>query len=148
MKQVRIQNRKAGFDYEFLEKFEAGLSLLGTEVKSIQEGQMNLAGAVVKVINGVPYLMGASVPAYQPMNAPQDYDPGRSRPLLLREHEIKKIMEHTKERGLTIVPISVYNKGPLIKLELAIARKKKKSDKREAIKQREVKREMGRRASR
>lgn len=147
MKQVRIQNRKAGFDYEFLEKFEAGLSLLGTEVKSIQEGQMDLAGAVVKVINGIPYLMGSSVPVYQPANAPADYDPLRSRPLLLREHEIKKIMEHTKERGLTIVPISVYNKGPLLKLEFAIARKKKKSDKREAIKQREVKRAIKRAVS-
>ena len=144
IKPIRIHNRQASFDYEFLEKFEAGLALVGTEVKSIQAGQMNLAGAIVRFDKGRLALINADIPAYQPRNAPADYNSKRSRPLLLNKHELAKIADYLAQRTLTILPISVYNKKSLIKLEIGVGRKRKKSDKREVTKTRETKREIGR----
>lgn len=138
------ENRKAYFDYEILQKFEAGLALLGTEVKSIQKGRGDLAGAAVIVRDNKALLINADIPAYQPKNTPINYNSTRSRQLLLTKKELKELADISKERKLTIVPISLYNKGRRIKLLIAIARQRKKSDKREAIRKREAKRQIRR----
>lgn len=137
-------NSKALFDYEILERFSAGLELLGLEVKSIRAGKINLRGAFVAVRGDEAYLLGAEIPAYQPKNAPNDYDSGRVRKLLMGKDELKKLKDAEKVKGLTIVPISVYNKGRFLKIDVAIARGKKKFDKRQAIKKRDVERDLRR----
>lgn len=139
-----VQNKKATFDYEILEKFEAGISLLGTEVKSVRKGQGKLEGAYVIIRGGEAFLVGASIPAFQKKNAPDDYDPERPRKLLFKAKELAELYSESEQKGLTIVPIRLYNSGQLLKLEVAIARGKKKFDKRETIKERDVKRTLGR----
>ena len=138
------ENRKARFNYEILEKYETGIELLGTEVKSVRGGQMSLEGAFVIVRGGEVFLINANIPPYQPKNAPPDYDPERSRKLLLNKSEIDYLIGKTNQKGLTLVPIKVYTKGAVIKLEFGLARGRKKRDKREVIKKREVKREIKR----
>lgn len=142
------QNRRATFDYEILKRFEAGLSLQGGEVKSIQQGRCDLAGANVLVRGTKAFLINADIPAYQPQNTPSEYDPKRNRPLLLNAREIAELAAIGTDKKLTIVPISVYTKNHRLKLEIAIARRKKKSDKREAIKKRDSQKEMRRAAVR
>ena len=137
------ENRKAHFNYEILEKYEAGIELLGVEVKSVRGGRMSLEGAFIIVRGGEVYLINANIPAYQPANAPKDYDPLRNRRLLLTKKEISKLVGSEK-RNLTIVPISVYNKNRKIKVEIALVKGKKKRDKRETIKKRETDREIRR----
>ena len=139
---VLAENRKAYFDYEILEKFEAGLVLSGAEVKSIRGGRMNLAGSYVNFHNGEPYLIGASIAPYQPKNQPSDYDPSRTRKLLLNKKEIDYISGKTKQKGLTLIPLRVYNKGRRIKIEIGLARGKKQYDKRAAISKRETARKI------
>src|SRR3989344_5123708 len=139
---VLAENRKAYFDYEILEKFEAGLVLSGAEVKSIRNGRMNLAGSYVNFHNGEPYLIGASIAPYQPKNQPSDYDPSRTRKLLLNKKEIDYISGKTKQKGLTLIPLRVYNKGRRIKIEIGLARGKKQYDKRAAISKRETARKI------
>lgn len=136
-----IRNKKAGFDFELLDRFEAGVELLGTEVKSIRGGQGKLEGAHVVVRGGEAYLVGASIPPFQTANAPRDYEPERVRRLLLKNKEILELFTESEKKGLTIVPIRWYNKQRMLKLEIAVARGKKKHDKRQAIKEREFKRE-------
>lgn len=136
-----IRNKKAGFDFELLERFEAGAELLGTEVKSLRAGQGKLEGAHVIVRGGEAYLVGASIPAYQQANISKDYDPERPRRLLLKNKEIVELFTASEKKGLTIVPIRWYNKQRVLKLEIAVARGKKKHDKRESIKERESKRD-------
>ena len=136
-------NRKAFFDYEILEKFSAGLELEGLEVKSIRAGKISLAGSFIAVRGGEAYLIGADIPAYQPKNAPPDYDATRARKLLLSKTEIEQLREAEDIKGLTIVPLSVYNKGRFLKIDVAIARGKKQFDKRQAIKKRQAEREAG-----
>ena len=138
------ENKKAYFDYEILEKFEAGLVLIGTEVKSIRNGRMSIKGAYVILKNGEPILIGANIPPYQPKNAPSDYDPERLRKLLLNKDEIKKLIGKTNQKGLTLKPLKVYAKNGKIKLEFGIAKGKKKSDKRESIKKRESQKDIDR----
>ncbi len=138
------ENRKARFDYEILEKYETGIELLGSEVKSVRGGQMSLEGAFVIVRGGEVFLINANVPAYQAKNAPKDYDPLRNRRLLLTKKEINELAGNEKNKSLTIVPISVYNKGRKIKVEIALVKGKKKFDKRETIKKRETDREIRR----
>ena len=138
------ENRKARFNYEILEKYEAGIELFGAEVKSVRGGQMSLEGAFVIIRGGEAYLINANIPPYQPKNAPQDYDPLRNRKLLLTKKEIAELAGSEKNKSLTIVPLSVYNKGRKIKLELALVKGKKKYDKRENIKRRETDRELRR----
>lgn len=133
-----IANKKARFDFEILDTFEAGIVLHGFEVKSLKQKSGSLEGSHVTVRGGEAFLIGMRVPPYQQANTPKDYDEYRLRKLLLSKKEIKKIAEKEGERGLTIVPISVYNKGRKIKLEIAIARGKKKTDKRQVIKKRET----------
>mgnify|MGYP003394343691 FL=1 len=137
-------NRKVKFDYEILKSFSAGLELLGLEVKSVRAGKINLRGAFVGVRGREAYLIGADIPAYQPKNAPQDYDATRPRRLLLSKGELEELRVAEGTKGLTIVPISVYNKGRFLKLDLAIAKGKKIHDKRQAIKKRDVEREIRR----
>lgn len=141
---IIAKNKKAYAKYEILKKFEAGISLIGQEVKSIRSGRINLAGAYVVLRAEEVFLIGANVPPYQPKNAPSDYDPGRSRKLLLKKSEIKYLIGKIKQKGLTLVPLRVYTKGAKIKLEFAIAKGKKIVDKRESIKKREVEREIRR----
>lgn len=139
-----IENRKAKFEYEIMEKFEAGLQLFGFEVKSLRNKRGSLKGSFVKILGNEPYLVNAHIPPYQPKNTPVSYDPYRSRKLLLTEKEIKELIGKEKTRGLTIVPISVYNKGRVIKVLIAVVRGKKKHDKREIIKKRDIEREIRR----
>lgn len=138
------ENRKARFDYELLKKFEAGIELLGSEVKSVRAGKMSLAGAFVAVRGGEAFLVGADIPAYQPKNASSEYDATRARKLLLSSAEIAELADAEGTKGLTIVPLAVYNKGRFLKVELAIARGKKEFDKRQAIKKRDTERELKR----
>jgi SsrA-binding protein len=138
------QNRKARFDYEILKRFTAGIELLGLEVKSARAGKVSLSGAFIAVRGKEAFLVGADIPAYQPKNAPTDYDATRARKLLLSKGELEELRLAETTKGLTIVPLSVYNKGRFLKLDLAIARGKKKFDKRQAIKKRDVERELKR----
>ena len=139
-----IQNERAGFDYEILETIEAGLELLGIEVKSLRAGHGSLKGARVVARGGEAYLVGATVPAWQIKNAPKTYDPERSRRLLLSQKQIAHISSAEGQRGLTTIPLMVYNKGRNLKLSIAIAKGKKKEDKRSSIRAREEKRRIQR----
>jgi SsrA-binding protein len=132
-----IENRKAKFNYEILEKFEGGIELLGFEVKSIKNHQGSLEGAFVIIRGSEAYLINAHIPPYQPANTPTDYDPYRNRRILLTKKEIRELGDTENSKGLTLVPISMYNKGHKVKVEIAIAKGKKKFDKRETIKKRE-----------
>ena len=138
------ENRKVRFNYEFLEKYETGIELLGTEVKSVRDGQMSLEGAFVIIRGGEAFLINANIPPYQIKNAPKDYDPLRNRKLLLTKKEIAELAGSEKNKSLTIVPISVYNKGRKIKVEIALVKGKKKFDKRETLKKRDTEREIRR----
>jgi len=138
------ENRKVHFDYEIIEKYETGMELLGVEVKSVRGGRMSLEGAFVIVRGGEAFLINANIPAYQPNNAPKDYNPLRNKKLLLTKKEIATLAGSEKNKSLTIVPISVYNRGRKIKVEIALVKGKKKQDKRESIKKREIDREIRR----
>ena len=138
------ENRKARFNYEIVEKYETGIELLGVEVKSVRGGQMSLEGAFVIVRGGEVYLINANIPPYQAKNAPKDYDPLRNRRLLLTKKEITELAGNEKNKSLTIVPISVYNKGRKIKVEIALVKGKKKFDKRRALEKRETDRSIRR----
>ena len=138
------ENRKARFDYEILEKYEAGIELLGVEVKSVRGGKMSLEGAFVIVRGGEAFLINSNIPPFQVNNSPKDYDPLRNKKLLLTKKEINTLTGSEKNKSLTIVPISVYNKGRKIKVEIALVKGKKKHDKRETIKKRETDREIRR----
>ncbi len=138
---VLIHNRKASFNYEILERFEAGLKLTGPEVKSLRKGQGALDGAYVTVRGGEAFLIGMFIPPYQ-VNNQASYDPLRQRKLLLTKKELNALAGI--EKGLTIVPISVYNKGRHVKIEIASVRGKKQFDKRETIKKRDVERDIRR----
>ena len=141
-------NKRANFDYEILEKYEAGLMLLGYEVKSVKTGHINLKGSFVTIKNVkgkvLPefYLINAHIPLYKYAGTIKDYDPYRSRKLLLKKSEIKRLIGKKKERGLTLVPIKIYTKHSFVKLEFGLGRGKRKVDKREAIKKREVDRKI------
>lgn len=139
-----VQNRKAHFDYEILEKYECGIELLGTEVKSVRGGQVSLEGAFVIIRGAEAFIINANIKAYQVANAPKDYDPLRNRKLLLTKKEILELAETEKNKSLTIVPLAMYNKGRKIKVEIALVKGKKKHDKRETLKKRDTERELRR----
>lgn len=139
-----IRNEKVGFDYTVLEEIEAGIELLGLEVKSLRAGQGSLKGARVVARGGEVYLVGATIPAWQVLNAPKDYDAARTRKLLLSKKQILQVAAAENQDGLTIVPLAVYNKKRKLKLGIAIARGKKKADKRQSIKARDTKRHIER----
>lgn len=144
MADLLIQNRKAKFDYEILDKYEAGIELFGFEVKSIRKGQGSFDGSHITIRGSEVFLIGANIPPYQTKNTPKEYDPSRNRRLLLTKKEIAELSEVENKRGLTIIPISMYNSGRRIKVEIASVKGKKKFDKRETIKKRESDREIRR----
>lgn len=139
-----IQNKKARFDYELKEIFEAGAVLSGLEVKAIRNGKGKLEGAHVVVRGGEAFLVGAHISPYQEKNTPENYDPEQARKLLLNRKELAHLETESEHAGLTIVPIKWYNAGRNLKLEIALARGKKKADKRETIKERDTKRAIDR----
>lgn len=138
------ENKKVHFDYEVMEEFEAGIELLGFEVKSIRAGRAVLAGSHVIVRGGEAYIIGMQIPPYQAGNTLVTYDPLQSRKLLLTKKEIVTLEKAEGTKGLTIVPISLYNKKRKIKIRIAIVRGKKKFDKRETIKKRDTDRDLRR----
>ena len=139
-----IENKKARFNYEIGETYEAGIELFGYEVKSLRKGLGSLDGAYAVVRGGETFLIGAETPPFQAKNAPASYDPRRNRKLLLTKKEIRALSQEENKKGLTIVPISVYSKGRKIKVTLGIGKGKKKFDKRQSIKKREADREIRR----
>jgi SsrA-binding protein len=118
--------------------------LLGFEVKSLKKGQGSLEGSHITVRGAEVFVINMNIPPYQPANTPGDYEPTRNRRLLLTKKEIDRLGKEESQKGLTIVPLSVYNKGRKLKLEIAIVRGKKKFDKRETIKKRDTEREIRR----
>ncbi len=147
---VLAENKKAYFNYKILEKFEAGVSLIGQEVKSIKNRGVNLAGSYVVLRRPVrgghseAFWVGAKISPYQSKNAPLDYNPERSRKLLLKKSEIKYLIGKSRQKGLTLAPLKMYTKDGKIKLEFGIAKGLRKVDKRELIKKRETEREIKR----
>jgi len=141
MRKILIQNRKARYHYEILETFEAGIKLEGFEVKALKSGKGSLEGAYVSNYGDELYLVKMALPPYQEKNQPKDYDPERPRKLLLKRKEINYLIGKLKQKGLTLIPLSIYLKGRLIKAEIALARGLKKHEKREKIKKREFERE-------
>lgn len=137
-----VENRRARYDYEILDTYEAGLVLYGYEVKSIKTGRVSLKGAYVVIKDNEAYLINTLIPPYQPANTPDDYNPERNRKLLLNKSEIKSLIGKSKQKGLTLVPLKLYTKRGKIKLELAVAKGKREIDKRETIKKRETEREV------
>jgi SsrA-binding protein len=141
---VLSENKKATFDYNILEKFEAGVVLFGQEVKSIKTGHINLGGSYVSFRGEEPFLVGVKVPPYQPNNAGADFNEERQRKLLLNKKEINYLMGRTKVKGFSLIPLKVYDKNGRIKLEFGLAKGKKKFDKKEKIKKRDIERETAR----
>lgn len=139
-----LQNKKAFFNYEIMDKFDCGIELFGFEVKTLRKNQGSIEGSHIIVRGGEAYLIGSSIPAIQPKNAPADFDPLRNRRLLLNKKEISELAGIESKGNLTIVPISVYNSGRYIKVKIAIGRGKKKFDKRETIKKRDSDRDVRR----
>lgn len=133
-------NRRAGYDYELLDRYEAGLILSGPEVKSIKTGHISLKGSFVTFKGGELFLTNANIPLYKFAGNLKNYDPVRPRKLLIKKSEIKSLIGKVKASGLTLAPIRVYTKKRFIKLEFALAKGKKKFDKRQDIAKKEAKR--------
>lgn len=127
-----------------LEEFEAGLELLGHEVKSLRAKHGKLEGSHIVVRGGEAYIVGMSIPPYQPANTGEDYDQDRTRRLLLTKKELLTLTDFEGQKGLTIVPLSVYNKGSKLKVKIAVARGRKKYDKRAVLKERDTERDIRR----
>ncbi|MHB1118289.1 MAG: SsrA-binding protein SmpB [Minisyncoccota bacterium] len=137
-----IDNKKVFFNYEILERYEAGIELLGAEVKALRAKRGSLEGAHVTVRGGEAFLVGATIQPYQAANMPKDYGATRNRRLLLTKEELAELAAKESQKGLTIVPISVYNKNRKLKIEVAVVRGKKAHDKRETLKKREAERDV------
>lgn len=140
---MKVINRKAKFNYEFLEKFEAGIVLEGREVKSAKKGQIKLDDSFAKIRNGQAFLFNAHIHPYQFADN-RDYQPTRPRKLLLHKKEILSLEKKIEGRNLAVVPVSCYTYKGKVKLELALARGKKRWEKKERIKKRDIEREMER----
>lgn len=142
--QILAQNRKAYHDYQILERLEAGIKLFGPEVKSIKQGRVKIAGSFVKFLENEPYIFNMHVPKYAKAGKVK-LDPDRKRKLLLNKQEAQRLFgQLSKKANLTLVPVSVYNKQGLIKVELGVAKGKKKYDKRETLKRRQIQRDIER----
>jgi SsrA-binding protein len=138
-----VQNRKARHDYEILNTYEAGIELVGTEVKSLRQGKVHLKDSYAVIEEGELFLYSMHISAYEQGNV-HNHEPTRKRKLLMHKQELRKLYARTVERGLTLVPLRVYFKGNVAKVELALARGKRQYDKRQAIGKREAEREMDR----
>ncbi len=132
------ENKKAYFNYEVLDKYEGGIELLGSEVKSIRAGKISFEGAFIIVRGGEVFLINANIQPYQVKNTDKNYDPLRNRKILVTKKEIRELGDTEKNKSLTIVPLALYSKGSKIKISFALMRGKKKFDKRETIKKRET----------
>jgi len=139
-------NRRARHRYEFLDRFEAGIELRGSEVKSLREGKAQIAEAYAAVEDGELWLRNAHIPPYEPA-ATENHEPERPRKLLLHRREIDRLMGQTQKKGLTLVPLRIYFKGPRAKLELALARGKEQRDRRRELRDRDQQREIDRELS-
>lgn len=137
-------NRRAKFDYEILEVFEAGLVLIGSEVKSIKTGHLSIKEAFVTIHNQELFLTNANIPPYAQAGSIINYDPTRPRKILIRKQELRRLIGKYRTEGLTLVPLSVYTKKRLIKLSFALAKGKKQFDKRRSISERESRRTIDR----
>lgn len=138
-----VSNRKARYEFEILDTVEAGIVLQGTEVKSVREGHVSLQESYATARGEELWLEGCTIQPYAHGNI-NNHEPSRPRKLLLHKKELRKIMQRTAEKGLTLVPLSIYFKGPRLKVQLAIARGKKLYDKRDTIKKRETERSVRR----
>jgi SsrA-binding protein len=138
---MKITNRKATFNYHLQDHFEAGINLLGAEVKAVREGHVDLTGSFVRIIGSEAYLVNANIFPYQ-YARPETYDERRTRKLLLHKKEIISLKGKMDGANLTIVPVSVYTTHGLIKVELALAKSKKKFEKRESIKKKDINRQI------
>jgi SsrA-binding protein len=138
-----VTNRRARHKFEFLDTFECGIELLGTEVKALREGNAQLGDAYAVIDGGEVWLRNAYIPPYAPA-ADQNHDPERPRKLLLHRYEIERLIGRTERRGLTLIPTRIYFKGPNAKVELALARGKEQRDRRREIRDRDVQREVER----
>lgn len=132
---IYAENKKAYYDYEILEKFEAGIELKGYEAKAITSGKVSLLDAYGIIRNNEVFIVNLNIPPYQPKNIRENYDPQRTRRLLMKKSEIQSLIGKTQT--LTLIPLKIYNKKSKIKIELGLARRKKKKDKREKIKKEE-----------
>lgn len=139
-----VENKKAAFDYEILETLEAGIVLTGQEVKSVREGRVSLMGSFVTIKNSELWLTNATIPAWQPKNAPHDYGDTRPRKLLTHKEQIGSLIGKIKVKGLTVLPLRLYTQHGKIKVEIGVAKYRKKQDKREFIKKRDIEREIER----
>ncbi len=139
-----LDNPKARFDYEIMERYDAGIELLGFEVKSVRAGRGSLTGAHIILRGGEGYIVGLRIDPYQVGNTPPSYDPESTRKLLLTKKELRILEETEQKKGLTLVPLSLYDKGGKVKVSFAVARGKKQFDKRNTIKKRDTDREIGR----
>lgn len=134
---IITSNRKANFQYNILQTFEAGLVLKGTEVKSLREGKANIQDSYAKFINGELWLINSHISEYKYGNI-NNHEPDRNRKLLLKKSELRRLKSKLEEKGLTLIPTKLYFKNSYVKVELALARGKKLFDKRETIKKREA----------
>lgn len=137
-------NRRARHDYHITETYEAGISLVGSEVKTLRAGKASLQDAYALVRNGEVFLVGAHIPPY-PQASIQNHEPTRTRKLLLHKGEIRKLIGKTAEKGLTLIPLRLYFKGNKVKVELGLAKGKRAYDKRQTIAKRDAEREMAKR---
>jgi SsrA-binding protein len=135
-------NKRANYDYEILEKYEAGLVLLGHEVKSIKTGHISLKESFVTILGTELYLTNAHIPPYKHAGRLENYDPTRPRKLLVKKSEIKRLIGKARTQGLTLVPIKIYTKRRYLKLEFGLGKGKKEYDKRDKIKKKEAERSM------
>lgn len=138
---VFATNKKASFDYFLLDKYEVGINLVGTEVKSIRNSKLSIKEAYVKIIKDELYILNMHISPYDFGNI-NNVEETRTRKLLMKKKEILKLQEKIKEKGLTLVPVRVYSSSRYVKLEIALAKGKKNYDKRESIKQKDIKREL------
>ena len=140
---VIATNRKANFEYEILNRYEAGIVITGTEVKSIRDGKINIQESYGRIVNDEVWIINSQINEYKYGNI-NNHEPLRNRKLLLNKREIRKIKQQLQEKGLTLVPLKVYFKGSLVKVEIGIAKGKKLYDKRESIKKRDIERNLSR----
>jgi SsrA-binding protein len=143
---MKVNNRKAKFDYNILENFEAGIQLTGSEVKSIKSGRMKLEGGFVRIMDEEVFLVNATIAPYQ-FAQQKDYDPNRTRKLLLHKREIISIVSKMKRKNLTLIPLSCYTKRGLIKVQIGLAKGKRKYEKKKIKKERDIEREVERELS-
>src|SRR3989344_3069477 len=139
-----LVNKKGLFNYEILESFEAGMKLAGTEVKSLRSSRVSFEGSYVGFRSGEAFLLNLTIPPYQPANRPSGYEQMRPRKLLLSRKEIAYLLGKAQEKGLTTLPLKVYTARGTLKLQIGVARRKKKFDKREALKKRATQRDIER----